>query len=56
MNLMRNLSLTKSAERQQLVQAEHAAIVAALRRHDGTAAALAMRQHLISARNRMFGA
>ncbi len=56
MNLMRNLSLTKSAERQQIVQAEHAAIVAAMRRHDGPGAGLAMRQHLVNARNRMFGA
>ncbi|MEP6970032.1 MAG: FCD domain-containing protein [Betaproteobacteria bacterium] len=42
--------------RQQVVQAEHAAIVAALRRHDGAGAKLAMRQHLENARNRMFGA
>jgi GntR family transcriptional regulator, transcriptional repressor for pyruvate dehydrogenase complex len=56
MNLMRNLTLTKSVGRQQVVQAEHAAIVAALRRHDGPGAGLAMRQHLENARNRMFGA
>ncbi|MBP6503549.1 MAG: FadR family transcriptional regulator [Rhodoferax sp.] len=56
MNLMRNMSLTKSAERQQVVQAEHAAIVAAVRRHDGPGANMAMRQHLEFARNRMFGA
>ncbi len=56
MNLMRNLSLTKSVERQQLVQAEHAAIVAALRRHDGPGASQAMRRHLVNARDRMFGA
>lgn len=56
MNLMRNMSLTKSAQRLELVQAEHAAIVAALRRHDGPGAGLAMRQHLVNARNRMFGA
>lgn len=56
MNLMRNLTLTKSVEREQLVQAEHAAIVAALRRHDSAGAGLAMRQHLENARNRMFGA
>ena len=56
MNLMRSLSLTKSAQRQELVQAEHAAVVAALRRHDGPGAGLAMRQHLVNARNRMFGA
>ncbi len=43
MNLMRNLSLSKSIERQQVVQAEHADIVAALRRHDGAGASLATR-------------
>lgn len=56
MNLMRNLSLLKSIERQHLVQAEHAAIVAALRRHDAPAAGQAMREHLENARDRMFGA
>ncbi len=56
MNLMRNLSLLKSIERQQLVQSEHAAIVAALRRHDAPGAGLAMREHLENARDRMFGA
>lgn len=56
MNLMRNLSLTKSPERQELVQAEHAAIVTAMQRHDGPGASLAMRQHLENARSRMFGA
>ncbi len=56
MNLMRNLSLLKSMERQQLVQAEHAAIVTALRHHDAAGAGQAMRQHLENARDRMFGA
>jgi len=56
MNLMRNLSLSKSVERQQLVQAEHAVIIAALRRHDPSGAGAAMRQHMENARNRMFGA
>ncbi len=55
MNLMRNLSLVKSTERQKLVQTEHQAIVQALQRRDGPAAALAMRQHLENARDRMFG-
>lgn len=56
MNLMRNLSLLKSIERQQLVQAEHEAIVVALRRRDALSAGLAMRRHIENARNRMFGA
>lgn len=55
MNLMRNLSLLKSTERQKLVQTEHQAIVQALRRRDSPAAALAMRRHLENARDRMFG-
>ncbi len=55
MRLMRSLSLTKSLERQQLVQAEHAAIVDALRRRDGPAAGLAMRRHLENACSRLFG-
>lgn len=55
MNLMRNLSLVKTAERRKLVQDEHAVIVQALRRRDAQAAATAMRVHLESARDRMFG-
>ncbi len=55
MNLMRNLSLLKSAERQELVQAEHAAIVAAIKARNADAAGSAMRAHLENARNRMFG-
>ena len=55
MNLMRNLSLLKSVERQKLVQAEHELILAALKNRDSGAAALAMRSHLENARNRMFG-
>lgn len=55
MDLMRNLSLVKSTERQKLVQAEHQAVVRALRRRDGRAAAAAMREHLENARDRMFG-
>ena len=55
MNLMRNLSLVKSTERQKLVQTEHQAVVQALRRRNGQAAATAMRQHLENARDRMFG-
>ncbi len=55
MNLMRNLSLLKSVERQKLVQAEHAAVLEALQCRDAQAAGLAMRWHLENARNRMFG-
>jgi len=55
MNLMRNLSLVKSTERQKLVQTEHQAVVRALRSRDSQAAAQAMRQHLENARDRMFG-
>ena len=55
MNLMRNLSLHKSVERQKLVQAEHEVILTALKNRDSEAAAQAMRSHLENARNRMFG-
>ena len=55
MNLMRNLSLLKSIERQKLVQVEHEAVLAALQRRDGPAAGQAMRSHLEHARNRLFG-
>lgn len=55
MNLMRNLSLLKSVERQKLVQVEHQRVLDALRRRDPTAAGEAMRSHLENARNRMFG-
>lgn len=55
MNLMRNLTLVKSTERQMLVQSEHFAVVQALRARDSHAAGTAMRQHLENARDRMFG-
>jgi GntR family transcriptional repressor for pyruvate dehydrogenase complex len=55
MNLMRNLSLLKSGDRQKKVQAEHEAILLALQRRDAEAAAQAMRAHLEGARDRMFG-
>lgn len=54
-NLLRNLSLVKSMERQQQVQAEHLAILDAIKAHDAPAAAAAMREHLESACSRMFG-
>ena len=55
MNMMRNLSLLKSRDRQKTVQAEHEAILHALQHHDSGAAELAMRQHLTNACDRMFG-
>ena len=55
MNLMRNLSLHKSVERQRLVQAEHQVLLAALTARDAAAAETAMRRHLENARSRMFG-
>jgi GntR family transcriptional regulator, transcriptional repressor for pyruvate dehydrogenase complex len=55
MNLSRNLSLVKTVERQRLVQAEHRAVLDAIRRHDTQAAGDAMRTHLMHARDRMFG-
>ncbi len=55
MNLSRNLSLVKSAERQLLVQQEHLAVLEAIRARDPARAAAAMRAHLDNARERMFG-
>lgn len=55
MNLMRNLSLVKTAERRRLVQDEHEAVLQALRQRDAQAASAAMRAHLERARDRMFG-
>ena len=55
MNLMRNLSLVKTAERRKLVQDEHEAVLQALHARDAEAASSAMRLHLERARNRMFG-
>jgi GntR family transcriptional repressor for pyruvate dehydrogenase complex len=55
MNLMRSLSLFKSAQRQKLVQAEHEVVLRALQQRDAEAASRAMRLHLELARARMFG-
>ncbi|HEY3600061.1 MAG TPA: FadR/GntR family transcriptional regulator [Paraburkholderia sp.] len=55
MNLSRNLSLVKTVERQRVVQAEHRAVLEAIRRNDSAAAGQAMRTHLENARDRMFG-
>jgi GntR family transcriptional repressor for pyruvate dehydrogenase complex len=45
----------KTVQRQRLVQAEHMAVLDALRRKDPEGAAHAMRQHLENALDRMFG-
>jgi GntR family transcriptional regulator, transcriptional repressor for pyruvate dehydrogenase complex len=55
MNLSRNLSLVKTVERRRLVQAEHRAVLEAIRRGDAAAAEQSMRRHLQNARDRMFG-
>jgi DNA-binding FadR family transcriptional regulator len=55
MNLSRNLSLVKTVARQRLVQAEHRAVLEAIRRKDAPGAASAMRAHLENALERMFG-
>ncbi|WP_168792007.1 FadR/GntR family transcriptional regulator [Paraburkholderia aromaticivorans] len=55
MNLSRNLSLVKTVARQRLVQAEHRAVLDAIRRKDAPGAASAMRAHLENALERMFG-
>ena len=54
MNLARSLSLTRPAERLELVQAEHREIVEALERRDAEAARNAMRTHVRNARWRVF--
>jgi len=53
-NITRNLSLLHPASRLQLVQKEHYAIVVAIKEGDLAAAKNAMKNHLNSARNRMF--
>lgn len=54
LNLTRNLSLTKPKERMLLVQAEHLAVLDAIRRQDREGARTAMRAHVQSARQRVF--
>ncbi|MDO6469218.1 FadR/GntR family transcriptional regulator [Neptunomonas phycophila] len=53
-NITRNLSLRHSSERLKLVQAEHHAIIVAIKEGDSEAAREAMRDHINNARNRMF--
>lgn len=54
MNLARNLSLTKPAERLSLVQDEHRAIFDAIRRQEPQAARKAMIAHITNAKDRVF--
>ncbi|MFD0979180.1 FadR/GntR family transcriptional regulator [Tropicimonas aquimaris] len=54
MNLTRNLSLTKTRQRLDLVQAEHYAILDAIERQDCEGARKAMRAHVENARRRVF--
>jgi GntR family transcriptional regulator, transcriptional repressor for pyruvate dehydrogenase complex len=56
MTLSRKLSQAKSIERQRLVQAEHLAVLEAIRRRDSRGAEQAMRAHLANAMERMVGA
>ncbi|WP_250453423.1 FadR/GntR family transcriptional regulator [Caballeronia sp. ATUFL_M2_KS44] len=55
MNLSRNLSLVKTLERQRPVQREHLDILDAIRAKDAARAGQAMKTHLESALDRMFG-
>ncbi len=54
MNVMRNLTLLKPAERLRLVQDEHQAVIDAIRRREPAAAEAAMARHIDNARRRMF--
>jgi len=54
MNITRSLSLRRTNERMRQVQDEHVAIVNAIRRRDGDAAADLMHAHIQNARRRMF--
>jgi len=54
MNLTRNLSLLRPAERLRLVQDEHSAILAAIEARDAPRARLVMERHIENARRRIF--
>ena len=54
MAVMRNLSLRRSVARLRLVQAEHLAVIRAIKEGDPRAARVAMETHIINARRRMF--
>lgn len=54
MRLSRSLTLLAAPGRQEMVQAEHSAVIEAIRAQDADAAASAMRRHIAAARDRMF--
>lgn len=54
MNLTRNLSLTKTQDRLEMVQKEHHAIFDAIEQKDPEASRAAMRDHVENARKRVF--
>lgn len=54
MHLSRSLTLQAAPDRQAIVQAEHRAIIDAIRDQSADAASLAMRRHIMGARDRMF--
>ncbi|WP_430727504.1 FadR/GntR family transcriptional regulator [Undibacter mobilis] len=54
MNVNRNLSMLRPAERVRLVQDEHRAILKAIEARDPEAASDAMQHHIANARRRMF--
>ncbi|MFC0201247.1 FadR/GntR family transcriptional regulator [Paracoccus rhizosphaerae] len=54
MRLSRSLTLLGAPGRQEMVQAEHSAVIEAIRAQDADAAASAMRRHIAAARDRMF--
>ena len=54
MNVNRNLSLLRAAERVRLVQDEHHAILEAIAKRDPEKARDAMQLHIANARRRMF--
>ncbi|MGR3825006.1 MAG: FadR/GntR family transcriptional regulator [Salipiger marinus] len=54
MTLSRSLTLQGAPDRQAKVEAEHRALIEAIRAADPEAAAAAMRRHVIAARDRMF--
>ena len=54
MQLSRSLTLQAAPDRQAIVQAEHRAIIDAIRDQNAQAATAAMRKHIMGARDRMF--
>jgi GntR family transcriptional repressor for pyruvate dehydrogenase complex len=54
MNITRHLTRMRTPAHIRIVQDEHVAVVDAIRRRDAKAAAEAMRQHVLNARERMF--